>query len=286
MGLSISTWTWGVRNWTANLLLTWYTLRFIRPSTLISNRMTSFLFLWQLLYPASQHMNSLYCCQSFTCFSVSVSLMHLVAIQTSWQLHLLDEAAKWSEQEVISQSDAEACLFGADLSVAFISDSLNLNLFPPHVSGVEAGGARGGGEVRWMPTDFFLLETSLSACSSPCTLTLLEPAGQGAVTPWFKKKKKDREKEERKNRVGCAAPTSDHGPVSGVRSSTTQAEPGSCALPFTSARQLLKNNIEAFIRLRPRLWRAFVCTVWPTLETPNTRFAFTPDIQQENKWCI
>lgn len=75
---------------------------------------------------------------------------------------------------------------GADLSVAFISDSLNLNLFPPHVSGVDAGGARGGGEVRvpgWMPTDFFLLETSLSACSSPCTLTLLEPAGQGAVAP-------------------------------------------------------------------------------------------------------
>lgn len=49
---------------------------------------------------------------------------------------------------------------GAHLSVAFVSDPLNLNLFPPHGSGVAAGGARGSGEVRvhgWLQTDFSLL---------------------------------------------------------------------------------------------------------------------------------
>lgn len=57
-----------------------------------------FLFSLQLLCPASQQMHPLYCFQSLTCvFSnwtpVSVSVMHMVAIQTSWQLRLLDEAA-------------------------------------------------------------------------------------------------------------------------------------------------------------------------------------------------
>lgn len=35
-------------------------------------------------------------------------------------------------------------LFGANLFVAFICDPLNLNLFPPHVSGVAVGGAGSG----------------------------------------------------------------------------------------------------------------------------------------------
>lgn len=67
---------------------------------------------------------------------------------------------------------------------------------------------------------------------------------------------------------------------SGVRSSSSQAEAGSSALPFTSAWQLLENKTEdasdrnvdepAFVYRDP-LWLL-----------QNTAFAFTLDIQREN----
>lgn len=63
-------------------------------------------------------------------------------------------------------------------------------------------------------------------------------------------------------------------PSVGVRSSTIQAQLGSCVLPFTSAQQLLKNRRETFM---------FICSPWPTLATTNIVFAFAPDIQACNQ---
>lgn len=52
---------------------------------------------------------------------------------------LVTVAAANSSEEVKTRSG----IVGAHLSVAFVGDPLDLNLFPPHVSGVAAGGARG-----------------------------------------------------------------------------------------------------------------------------------------------
>lgn len=70
----------------------------------------------------------------------------------------------------------------------------------------------------------FLLFESLFAFSLPslCTLTLFEGPRQGGFHQQDRKKQKQkkREKEERKNGALCTARFSDHGPVSGGRSST------------------------------------------------------------------
>lgn len=130
---------------------------------------------------------------------------------------------------------------GANLSVAFVSDPLNLNLFPPHVSGVAVGGAGGSGEVRGrgrLSLYFFRRKTpGLSQLVLSVRADAVGSSRAGGLSRRkFKKRKKkrkekDREKEERKNGVRWAAPSSDHGPVSGGRSSTLRLNRGPLPSP-------------------------------------------------------
>lgn len=136
----------------------------------------------------------------------------------------------------------------SNLFVAFVSDPLNLDLFPPHGSGVAVGGSGESDKMwghGWLLLLFLLFE-SLFAFSLPslCTLTLFEGPRQGGFHQQDRKKTKTKkEGEGRKEERGSVYSTL-------FRSWScfwgqvihTQAELGSSALPFTSAGQLLENN--------------------------------------------
>lgn len=140
-------------------------------------------------------------------------------------------------------------LFGANLFVAFICDPLNLNLFPPHVSGVAVGGA-GSGVV----SDGNEVMDRSSFLKIDFQVVLSVHSKQGHCHTVNKKKKRKKTGRRRRGRTGLGVrrPLQITVPFVAVKSSTTRAELGSWALPFTLAQQLLKNSTEAFIRL-------FVC---------------------------
>lgn len=119
------------------------------------------------------------------------------------------------------------------LFVAFVRDPLDLDLFPPHVSAVAVGGAKGGGVVttkgdRRRTASLFETSGSLSS-------VLPVHAGQAQSRRGWRR---------RRGRRGPGLWRLPQIMVLWVapRSSTAQAEPGSRALPFTSAQQLLEKQ--------------------------------------------
>lgn len=102
------------------------------------------------------------------------------------------------------------------------------------------------------------------------------------------KNKKRREKEERKNGVLCAAPSSDHGPVSAGRSSTLRLNwdllPSPSPQLGSSWKTTQRHSSHWEGETLKRAKRDFVCILWPNSATTNTAFALTQHIR-ENKWC-
>ncbi len=158
------------------------------------------------------------------------------------------------------------------------------------------GGASGSGKVRghgWLLLYFFLLKMcSLVQFVLSVHTDSVGSSWVGRLSPHKlkKKKKKDREKEEWKNGVRCAVPSSDHGPVSEGRSSTLRLNWGPLPSPSPQLGRSWKtqrhsSDWERRERDSEKRERGFVCILWPTLATTNTVFALTPHIQQENKWC-
>ena len=82
-----------------------------------------------------------------------------------------------------------ARVVGAHLSVAFVGDPLDLNLFPPHVSGVVAGGARGEWQRQRSRMAVVVFISSLKTVCSPSD-------------PLKKKKKKKEEKKRKRQGEG------------------------------------------------------------------------------------
>lgn len=102
---------------------------------------------------------------------------------------LVTVAAANSSEEVKTRSG----IVGAHLSVAFVGDPLDLNLFPPHVSGVAAGGARG----EWQRQRSRMAVVVFISSPKQSSLRLV----RGCHTVSLKKKKKKR-KEKRQGEGG------------------------------------------------------------------------------------
>lgn len=122
----------------------------------------------------------------------------------------------------------------SNLFVAFVSDPLDLDLFPPHVSAVAVGGAKGGGVVTIKGDQWRIV--SLSKTSGSLSSVLPVHAGQAQSRRGWRRRRRGR------RGLGVWRLPQIMVPWVGPRSSAAQAEPGSRALPFTSAQQLLKKQ--------------------------------------------
>lgn len=104
-----------------------------------------------------------------------------------------------------------ACVFGANLLVAFVGDPLNLDLFPPHGSGVAVGGSGESDKVwghGWLLLRFLLFEALFTfSLPSLCTLTLCGARRQGGFRyeGWKKKTKTKKRGRRKRGSTGLCA---------------------------------------------------------------------------------
>lgn len=161
-------------------------------------------------------------------------------------------------------------LTGANLFVPFICDPLNLNLFPPHVSGLAVGEWQGQRSRKAVVVVF--LPPKVTAVSQFVLSVHADSvwSSQAERLSPNRLKKKKREKEERKNGVRCVAAFSDHCPVSEGRSSTLRLNRDPLPSPSPQLGSSWKTT-EVFIRLRERnsekRQRSFICDPFYLLQT-------------------
>lgn len=173
----------------------------------------------------------------------------------------------------------------SNLFVAFVSDPLNLDLFPPHGSGVAVGGSGESDKMwghGWLLLLLLLFE-SLFAFSLPslCTLTLFEAPGQGGFHQQDRKKNKNKKRGRRKKgRTGLCVQHASQIMVLFLgaghpHSSWTRIFCPPLHLSWAASGKQHKRHLSGWER--QRFWkgqgqRGFVCILWPYLAPTNPTY--------------